>query len=133
MGPEDSVKDIEVYANGLRVGSLTEIEEPTTIEPTEPLALGNSLTLRFTASMWTSCRSRKRFVKLMCGVFGVQKRQAEALARAAMSSGCPSYQDLWADCFSYFIAQTIRAFDSAAVEAFEYVTTHNNPNIERNE
>ena len=42
MGPEDSVKDIEVYANGLRVGSLTEIKEPTTIEPTEPLALGNN-------------------------------------------------------------------------------------------
>lgn len=113
MGPEGK-KEVVLYFDDTRIGTLSEFDESPTIEPSEPLELGNplamsgSMTLRLTAEQWTSCRTRKRFIKLMAGVFGVQRNQATALAKVAMEAGCPSYMDLWADCFAYFIRQTLQ-------------------------
>lgn len=66
------------------------------------------------ATLWRSCRTRKRFVKLMNGVFGMPRNQARALAYVAMRYGCRSYQDLWTDCFTFFIKY-----------ALEYLAKHN--------
>ena len=112
MGPEGNNEGLVLYFGDTRVGELTKFDSIPTIEPSEPLTFGeqpsSSIELKFTASAWQSCRTRKRFVKLVGGVFGLPRNQAVALARAAMESGCPSYADLWADCFSYFITETLK-------------------------
>lgn len=119
----DEKKEIALYFGDTQIGTLSEFDEIPTIEPSEPLELSGGvaghmepLTLRFRAAQWESCRTRKRFIRLMGGVFGMPRNQANALARAAMEAGSPSYQDLWVDCFSYFIKQTI-----------EYIATHDKP------
>ena len=119
MGPEETNHDgSRVYLNGVHLGDLTiapEIEAQESMGPEstapESMVLEGKPTLRFAvmASQWTRCKTRKRFIKLSCGLMGVQKRQAEALARAAMKNGCPSYQDLWADCLAYFIREITKA------------------------
>jgi hypothetical protein len=55
--------------------------------------------LTVTVALAQSCRTRKRFIKLMAGVFGMQRNTASAFAQKAMEAGCPSYEELWAECF----------------------------------
>lgn len=111
MGTEGSSGGIVLYLGDTRVGELTKFDSIPAIEPSEPFMLGEQRSgpaeLKFTASAWQSCRTRKRFIKLVGGVFGLPRNKAVALARAAMESGCPSYADLWADCFTYFIRETL--------------------------
>jgi hypothetical protein len=35
----------------------------------------------------------------MASTFGMQRNEAAAFAKRAFDAGCPSYQDLWAECF----------------------------------
>lgn len=115
MGPDNDTKEIVLYFGKQRIGTLSEFDSIPTIEPQSELTLGvRPPDFQFTASIWKSCRSRKHFIKLMMGVFGLTRNQAADLAEAAMRCGCPSYQDLWADCFSFFIKETL-----------EYMATHN--------
>ena len=114
MGPEDSglLDGMEFYLGDTRLGNISEIESKTITlsegaDENEPIPISRGVTLRFTSTHWTTCRSRKRFIKLMGGVFGMPKREAETLAREAMRNGCPSYSDLWADCFSYITGRLI--------------------------
>lgn len=119
--------ELVLYIDDVRVGTLARIEDnPVTCTAEtdgaipEGLEFGKGATLRFTVSAWKSCRTRKRFIKLMGGVFGVQPRDAEALAREAMRRGCESYGDLWADCFSYFtkaVIDQISFFRDAIIQA----------------
>lgn len=104
---------MEFYLGATRLGRISEIESATVTFPdsadgNEPIPISRGVTLRFTAAHWPTCRSRKRFIKLMGGIFGTPKREAETLAREAMRLGCPSYSDLWADCFSYITGRLIQ-------------------------
>lgn len=111
MGPEEKLQptDCMIYVDGVPVGTLgAEIPTITLTARDEadlpPITMDEStITLHFTATRWTTCRNRKRFIKLMGGVLGVQRNAAQRLADKAMANGCPSYMDLWADCYTYFI------------------------------
>lgn len=117
MGPDSDQREIVFYFGDQRIGTLTEFDSIPTIEPQSELRLGETPPdFQFTATIWKSCRSRKRFIKLMMGVFGLPRNNATALADVAMKSGYPSYQDLWADCFTFFIKETL-----------EYIATHDKP------
>jgi len=131
MGPEDSsVKEMVMYCGDTPIGRISEIPEITDLQPPEGIEVyddntgetvallrasetDGTLTLHFTATMWAKCRSRKRFIKLMAGVFGMQRNEASQLAEAAMSCGCPSYQDLWADCYAYFVKYAMELMATA--------------------
>ena len=114
MPTDNDQKEVVLYFGEQRIGVLSEFESIPTIEPKSELRLGETPPdFQFTATLWKSCRSRKRFIKLVMGVFGLPRNNATALADIAMKSGCPSYQDLWADCFTYFIKETL-----------EYMATH---------
>lgn len=117
MPTDNDQKEVVLYFGEQRIGVLSEFESIPTIEPKTELRLGETPPdFQFTATLWKSCRTRKRFIKLVMGVFGLPRNNASALADIAIKSGCPSYQDLWADCFTYFIKETL-----------EYMATHDKP------
>ena len=120
MGPENdaTIDGMTIWIGDTKLGTLKEIEAATVtlpdVEPDDTPPLGGTMwtsgtaSFQFAANAWPTCRTRKRFIKLVGGVFGMQRRDAEALARAAMAQGCPSYSDLWADVFSYFTGRILQ-------------------------
>lgn len=109
---EEQTTECMVYIGGVPVGTIsTEIPTITitlTAEdgetgPSPVSAKSAAFNLYFVATRWTSCRTRKRFIKLMGGALGVQRNDARRLADKAMAQGCPSYMELWADCYAYYI------------------------------
>lgn len=116
---EEQTTECIVYIDGVPVGTMsTEIPTITlTAEDGEtgplPVSAKNAaFNLYFAATRWTSCRTRKRFIKLMGGALGVQRNAARRLADEAMAQGCPSYMELWADCYAcyieYLLNQSVR-------------------------
>lgn len=98
-----------LYFGDQRVGTLSKCDSIPTIEPQGELTFGERpADFRFTASIWRSCRTRKRFIKLMMGIFGIQRNRAVTLAEIAMRCGCPSYQDMWADYFTFLIKEMLK-------------------------
>lgn len=130
MGTENvgTFDGMTIWIGDTKLGTLKEIEAATVTLPdveldnTPPLGdipriSGTASfrfegSIRFSTSVWPTCRTRKRFIKLTCGVFGVQRRDAEALARAAMAQGCPSYSELWASVFSYITGRLLQYISS---------------------
>lgn len=88
----DSQRTCTLYLGDVPIGEISEIPS----DSGEPH-------LHFEATRWTKCRSRKKFIKLIGGAFGIQRNDAERLVRKAMNSGCFSYMDLWADVYTYFV------------------------------
>lgn len=117
MGTDNETREFVLYFGDQRIGTLSELESLPVIEPQGEIeqVVKRPPDFTFTAYAWKSCRSRKRFIKLMMGVFELPRNRAAQLADVAMRQGCPSYQDLWADCYTFFIK-----------EALEYMATHSN-------
>lgn len=116
MGTNSETRKFVLYFGDQRIGTISEFDSLSAIEPQGEIeSVKAPPDLIFTAYAWKSCRSRKRFIKLMMGVFELPRNQATHLADTAMRHGCPSYQDLWADCYTFFIK-----------EALEYMTTRTN-------
>lgn len=54
------------------------------------------------------CRSRKRFIKLLCATMGVQRNDARYLAEVAFRAGRHSYFDLWCDAYIFMVEAALR-------------------------
>ena len=117
MGTDNETREFALYFGDQRIGTFSELENLPVIEPQGEIeqVVKKTPDFTFTAHAWKSCRSRKRFIKLMMGVFELPRNRAAHLADTAMRHGCPSYQDLWADCYTFFIK-----------EVLEYMATHSN-------
>ena len=68
----------------------------------------NRAGMKVTPLAWDRCRSRKRLIKLLMGVAGMPRNIAAEFARAAMDSGCPSYQELWMECRNWYMDALVR-------------------------
>lgn len=100
MGTDNKSKYI-LYIEDVKVGTLSGSE---------------SGDLEFTAIAWKSCRTRKRFIRLMMGVIGIDRNQATALANAVAQSN-RSYGDVWADFYANFIRRTLVGIASSSNNA----------------
>ena len=61
------------------------------------------ITIKAMFSFWRqSCRSKRRFIRLMGGVFGVPRNMARSIAEEAMRTETRSYQKLWRTACEFF-------------------------------
>ena len=105
MGTDDYTPEEFMFcADGKPIGTLPDlisIEAPvvTAHERAEDVCVDfpeAEITIKAKFSFWYHrCRSRRRFIKLMSGCFGVQRNEAKALAKLGLEVGVPSYQDMW--------------------------------------
>ncbi len=108
METENKVREIVLYFGDQRVGTISKIESLSAVElQNESAPVKRQPDYTFTAYAWKSCRSRKRFIKLMMGVFSFSRNRATWFANEAMLYGCPAYQELWADCYTFFVKEAL--------------------------
>jgi hypothetical protein len=75
-----------------------------------PTGVDDQPSFNFTSAIWKNCRSRKRYIKLMAGVFHIQRNQAEETIQIAIKKGYRlSYQDLWECWFSFAVLTAIKS------------------------
>lgn len=99
MGSDSIITNkIDVYIDGRKVGILT-----ATQSADEP-------PLTFTATIWKSCKTRKRFIKLMMGVFGMPRNMAVDFAKRGVGKGYSSYMDFWADTYACYLQESFKNF-----------------------
>lgn len=102
MGNKNEKREVAICYGELKACDFSGLTYALTLEPDNTVDLSacpmsDSADVEFQVEMplLRSCRTRKRFIKLMMGVFGVPRNRAKVLARAAMLGGRVSYTVLW--------------------------------------
>lgn len=67
MGTDNETREFVLYFGDQRIGTLSELESLPVIEPQGEIeqVVKRPPDFTFTAYAWKSCRSRKRFIKLI--------------------------------------------------------------------
>lgn len=118
MGTEnDTTTEFMLCVNGEVIGPVSDhlatIEMPTVQAHEEVGSViidfpEAEITIKGVFSFWGHrCRSRRRFIKLMGGCFGIPRNVANDVAQAALQARIPSYQEMWSCVCRYFQEQLL--------------------------